>query len=164
MHRTRARALVAALFVVGVAILLQSAVSAAASSAPDDWTQYGVDPARSNASPVPSKITAAILPKLRRQQVALPGTADSSPDYVQGVTVAGKTRDVFVVTTTYGKTVAVDASSGHLLWTFTPPGYSSLGRQRPDHDRDPARRRRAGHRLRSVARRQDPRARAREWP
>jgi len=29
------------------------------------------------------------------------------------------------VTTTYGKTVAVDAASGAVLWTFTPPGYSS---------------------------------------
>jgi hypothetical protein len=125
MQRTQARSLIAALLALGLVILVQATVSSAAPGAPDNWTQYGVDPARSNASPAASKITAVALPKLRRQQVALPGTADSSPDYVRGATVGGRMRDVFVVTTTYGKTVAVDASSGHLLWTFTPPGYSS---------------------------------------
>src|SRR4029077_16978991 len=29
------------------------------------------------------------------------------------------------VTTTYGKTVAIDAASGKVLWRFTPPGYST---------------------------------------
>jgi outer membrane protein assembly factor BamB len=124
MQRTRALALTATLVAVGLLVLSQAALSGAATGSTDDWTRYGVDPARSNASPVASGITAALLPKLHRQQVALPGTADSSPAYVKGATVGGKPRDVFVLTTTYGKTVAVDASSGHLLWTFTPPGYA----------------------------------------
>jgi outer membrane protein assembly factor BamB len=124
MQRTRVLAIVASLVVLCLVTLSQSPRSVAASGRTDDWTRYGVDPARSNASDVASGITAAMLPTLRRQQVALPGTADSSPAYVHGATVAGKTRDVFVLTTTYGKTVAVDASSGHLLWTFTPPGYT----------------------------------------
>ncbi len=29
------------------------------------------------------------------------------------------------LTTTYGRTLALDASSGRILWSFTPPGYSS---------------------------------------
>lgn len=62
---------------------------------------------------------------LRRQQVRLPGTVDSTPIYLHGVTVAGKRRDVFFMTTTYGKTLAVDAASGKLLWSYTPPGYAS---------------------------------------
>jgi outer membrane protein assembly factor BamB len=33
-------------------------------------------------------------------------------------------RDTIVVTTTYGRTLAIDASDGRILWTFTPPGYS----------------------------------------
>lgn len=55
----------------------------------------------------------------------LPGTVDSSPIYLHDVTVGGSQHDVFFVTTTYGRTVAVDASTGQALWTFTPPGYSS---------------------------------------
>jgi len=31
---------------------------------------------------------------------------------------------VFFVTTTYGITLAIDASSGSILWRWTPPGYS----------------------------------------
>ena len=58
--------------------------------------------------------------------MALDGTVDSSPIYLHGVTVHGKTHDVFFVTTTYGKTEALDASSGAVLWRFTPPAYSSL--------------------------------------
>src|SRR5438094_892513 len=34
--------------------------------------------------------------------------------------------DVAVVTTTYGRTVAIDADSGRILWTFTPPGYGRV--------------------------------------
>ncbi|HYB22886.1 MAG TPA: PQQ-binding-like beta-propeller repeat protein, partial [Solirubrobacteraceae bacterium] len=56
--------------------------------------------------------------------VALPGTVDSSPIYLHEVSIAGATREVIVVTTTYGKTLAIDADSGQILWTFTPPAYS----------------------------------------
>ena len=53
------------------------------------------------------------------------GTVDSSPIYLHGVTVNGAVHDVIVVaTTTYGRTIAIDANSGQLLWTFTPPGYN----------------------------------------
>ena len=62
---------------------------------------------------------------LERLQVQIGGTADSSAIYLHAVAVNGGTHDVFFVTTTYGKTVAVDAASGAVLWTFTPPGYSS---------------------------------------
>ncbi len=37
--------------------------------------------------------------------------------------MAGAVHDVILATTTYGRTVAIDANSGRLLWTFTPPGY-----------------------------------------
>lgn len=48
--------------------------------------------------------------------MTLDGTVDSSPIYVHGL---------FVVTTTYGRTEAIDASSGAVRWRFTPPGYAS---------------------------------------
>jgi hypothetical protein len=60
-----------------------------------------------------------------RQQVALDGTVDASAIYLSGVQVAGATHDAFFVTTAYGKTIAVDANSGAILWTYTPPNYAS---------------------------------------
>jgi outer membrane protein assembly factor BamB len=89
-----------------------------------DWTRFGYDAARSSTGPARVGITAADLQRLRRQRVAIGGTADSSPIYLRGVRVAGKTRDAFFLTTSYGKAVAVDALTGRVLWTFTPPGYS----------------------------------------
>ncbi len=37
---------------------------------------------------------------------------------------AAPPHNVVVVTTTYGRTLAIDADSGRILWTFTPPGYA----------------------------------------
>ncbi len=90
-----------------------------------DWTRFGWNAQRTSSFPYPTGITAARVGRLRRQQVRLPGTADSSPIYLHGVTIGGSTHDAFFLTTTYGITVAVDASSGALLWKWTPPGYSS---------------------------------------
>jgi outer membrane protein assembly factor BamB len=89
-----------------------------------DWTRFGYDAARSSSGPARVGITAANLRRLRLQRVRLDGTVDASPIYARAVNVAGKTRDVFVVTTSYGKTEAIDASTGRVVWRFTPPGYS----------------------------------------
>jgi len=89
-----------------------------------DWTEFGLDPRRSDASALATGITAGNVAHLRRVTVSLPGTVDSSPVYVHEALVAGATRSVVVVTTTYGRTLAIDARSGHTLWTFTPSGYS----------------------------------------
>ena len=116
-------------YVVGVAfVALGLGIWAGASreaAAGHDWTRFGWSAARTSAPTFATGITAGSLGRLQRQQVQLPGTADSSPIYLHGVTVNGATHDVFFVTTTYGKTVAVDAASGSILWTFTPPGYAS---------------------------------------
>lgn len=89
-----------------------------------DWPEFGLNPQRTDASDETTGITAANVNRLRRLRVALPGTVDSSPVYLHGVSVAGAVRDVTILTTTYGKTLAIDVSDGHILWTFTPPGYS----------------------------------------
>jgi len=89
-----------------------------------DWTRFNVDEARSGVFAATTGITAAALPTMQRQQVTLDGTVDASPIYLHGVSVGGAAHDVFVVTTSYGKTIAIDASSGATLWEFTPPGYS----------------------------------------
>jgi hypothetical protein len=90
-----------------------------------DWTRFGYDAARSNFGPGRTGITTANVGNLRRQQVRLPGTVDSSAIYLRGVRVRGDQHDVFVVTTSYGITLAVDAGSGSILWRFTPRRYSS---------------------------------------
>jgi hypothetical protein len=89
-----------------------------------DWPEFGLNPQRGDVSEASTGITAANVAHLRRTTVELPGTVDSSPIYLHGALVDGATHDVTVVTTTYGKTLAIDAGSGRILWTFTPPGYS----------------------------------------
>ena len=81
--------------------------------------------ASSSSSTVPTGITAANVASLSRHQVKLDGTVDASAIYLHGVTVKGSTDDVFFVTTTYGKTIAVDANKGAVLWEYTPPKYDS---------------------------------------
>ena len=93
-----------------------------ARSAGADWPVFGRVPARTSASASSQGLRTGTLPRLRRIHVDVPGTVDSTPIYLAGVRVAGARRDVFVATTTYGRTFALDAGSGRLLWTFTPRG------------------------------------------
>jgi hypothetical protein len=90
-----------------------------------DWPEFGLNPQRSDVSELATAITSANVGHLRHITVSLPGTVDSSPIYLHGVSVQGAIHNVIVVTSTYGKTIAIDANSGKLLWTFTPPGYST---------------------------------------
>ena len=88
-----------------------------------DWTQFGWDVARSNANTTATGISASNVASLHRQQVAINGTVDASAVYLHGAKVSGGVHDVFFVTTTYGKTIAIDADSGKVLWEYTPSGY-----------------------------------------
>jgi outer membrane protein assembly factor BamB len=89
-----------------------------------DWPQFGWNVASSGAFPGPTEITAANLSSSKRMQVSLDGTVDASAIYLTGVTVNASPHDVFFMTTTYGKTIAVDASSGTILWEYTPSGFA----------------------------------------
>lgn len=104
---------------------LTFAFPAAAVPAAHDWTRFGYDAARSSVSPDATGITTANAARLQRQRVELDGTVDSSPIFLHDVTVGGQRRDAFFVTTTYGKTIAVDAATGRVLWRYVPPGYAS---------------------------------------
>jgi outer membrane protein assembly factor BamB len=124
VRRTLASAGVASL--VAACALVSGVARGAVDAAPrlgGDWTRFGYDAARTSAGPSETGITTGNVRRLRRQDVELGGTADSSPIYLRGVVVRGKPRDVFVLTTSYGKAVAVSAATGALLWTFTPHGY-----------------------------------------
>ena len=96
-----------------------------AAAAPlSQWPEFGLDPQRSDATERATGITSANVAHLRRLHVVLPGTVDSSPIYLHAALVAGAVHETIVVTTTYGKTLAIDARDGQILWTFIPPGYA----------------------------------------
>src|ERR1700730_14542579 len=105
----------------GVAAIPTPAVTASAPLL--DWPEFGLDPQRSNSSERATGITAANVGRLRRITVSVGGTVDSSPIYLHGASVASGPHNVTIVTTTYGRTVAIDADAGRVLWTFTPAGY-----------------------------------------
>src|SRR5882757_9979042 len=88
-------------------------VTSAAST--HDWPRFGGDVGRSSSSPDPTGITAANVAGLTRQQITIDGTVDASAIYLHGVRVSGGTHDAFFVTTTYGKTIAIDAANGTTL-------------------------------------------------
>jgi glucose dehydrogenase len=90
-----------------------------------DWPEFGLNPQRSDSSEDATGITSANIGSLHRLTVTLPGTVDSSPIYLHGASVDGAVHNTIVVSTTYGRTLAIDADSGKILWTFTPPGYPS---------------------------------------
>ena len=114
----------ASLVVAGFVIAGAEAASSKPSKAlGGDWTRFGYDAARSSSGPRATGITAGNVRKLVRQRVTLDGTVDSSAIYLRGVRIGGRAHDAFFVTTSYGKTLAVDADTGSVLWRFTPEGY-----------------------------------------
>lgn len=107
-----------------LAVPLVAVSGAAATGAPriptGDWPAFGYDAQSSGSGPARTGITAANLRTLRRITVHLPGTVDSSAVELAGVAIRGRVRDVAIMTTAYGRTVAVDTADGHILWDFSP--------------------------------------------
>ena len=101
---------------LAAAAVLAVAVPALATSATPtaDWGRFGYDAARHGSSP-DSTLTARNVSRLVRREFHLDGTVDSSPIFI---------RHRLVVTTTYGRTEALSAASGRVLWRFVPPTYS----------------------------------------
>ncbi len=91
-----------------------------------DWPMFGFTPDKRNDSRASTGITARSAHRLHRRRVSLPGTVDSSPIYLHAARVHGRRRPIVVVTTTYGRTLALSAPTGRVLWSFTPRSYSSL--------------------------------------
>jgi outer membrane protein assembly factor BamB len=97
-----------------------SAHSASGAVPEADWPQFGYSGQRSGSGPASTGIDAGDLRRLRRLTVPIPGTADSSAIYLHDVLVRGRRRDAIFLTTSYGRTLALDASSGRILWQFRP--------------------------------------------
>jgi len=106
---------------------LCATLSAAAQNLPaQDWPTFGGNVQSTSANPEPTGITAANLGHLVRQQVTIDGTVDASAIYLHGVSIHGAAHDAIFVTTTYGKTLALDAVNGTVLWTYTPASYQQV--------------------------------------
>lgn len=86
-----------------------------------DWPMFGYDVGRSSASPAPTGISAATVGGMVRQQVQVDGVIDASLIYLDSVAVGGTTRDVFFATSQFGRTMAIDANDGKVVWTYVPP-------------------------------------------
>ncbi len=105
-------------------------VTAMPAATSQDWGRFGWDAGRSNANTASTGITAANVGTMVKQQIAIDGTVDASPIYLHGATIGGAKHDAFFVTTTYGKTLAIDADSGKVLWEYTPSSYSGVAGSR----------------------------------
>ena len=81
---------------------------------------FGYSPQRAGVGPARTGITSANSSGLRRRVVRIDGVADSTPIQLHAVRVGGRSRDVVIVTTTYGHTIALDPGTGSKLWEFTP--------------------------------------------
>jgi outer membrane protein assembly factor BamB len=90
-----------------------------------DWLRFDFNPERSGVGPSSTGITSHNLGQLRLQKVRVPGTVDSSAIELHALTVMGRPRDVAIMTTTYGRTFALDARTGAMLWEFTPADFHS---------------------------------------
>jgi outer membrane protein assembly factor BamB len=85
-----------------------------------DWPTFGFNAQRTGVGPARTGISPGNLSRLRTRVVHLNGTVDSAPIELHAVSVRGRRRDVVVVTTTYGRTIAIDPGTGAHLWEYTP--------------------------------------------
>lgn len=111
--------------IAGLAVTLSCGSSLAAVRA-GDWPTFDFNAQRTGVGPTATGITRADLHSLRRITVHIPGTVDSAPVELHAVQVRGSIHDVIIVTTSYGRTLALDAANGRRLWEFAPPSIRSL--------------------------------------
>ena len=126
-----------------------------------DWMRFDFDAQRSGVGPVNTGIIAGNLRSLRVRRVQIDGTVDSSAIELHGVRVKGRVRDVIIVTTTYGRTIALDPGTGAKLWEYVPARHPRLRAQRPDNHGHADRRPQPALRLRGLTGRLDSQARTR---
>ena len=108
-----------------VTLLITALLCMAVTVSAQDWPQFGGNVASTSANPA-AGITAAQLQHLQRRQVPLDGTVDASAIYLHDVSIGSTRHDAIFVTTSYGKTLALDAGSGDILWDYTPDSYRQL--------------------------------------
>jgi outer membrane protein assembly factor BamB len=110
------------------------AAAAPAAANPADWSTFGGSNTRTNANMAPTRITAANVGTMVRQQVMISAPIDAGLIYLKGVQVNGASHDVFFGTTNLGRTVAIDANEAKVLWEFAPPGFTDSAALNPSAD------------------------------
>jgi outer membrane protein assembly factor BamB len=85
-----------------------------------DWLRFDYDARRSGVGPANTGIVPGDLGALQTRVVQVDGTVDSSPIELHDVFAGGRVRDVVVLTTTYGRTIALDPGTGARLWEYVP--------------------------------------------
>jgi len=84
-------------------------------SGAEDWLQF-------NQSTIKSAPTAAKVSRLQRQwRVHIPEPTDGSPAFVADVRTPTGLRNLLLVTTLAGRTIALDANVGTMVWSTEPP-------------------------------------------
>src|SRR5215475_14651583 len=96
-----------------------------------DWPTFGGDNTRANANTAATRITAANVGSMVRQQVTISEPIDAGLIYLRAVQVNGAPHDTFFGTTNLGCTVAIDANDGKVLWEFVPPGFDETAAMNP---------------------------------
>jgi hypothetical protein len=103
-----------------------AAPNASAAAIPSgDWMTFDYNAQRNGVGPAATGISASNVRTLRTRVVPVPGTVDSSAIELHAISAGGRTRDVVIMTTTYGRTFALDAGTGARLWLFTPSDIGS---------------------------------------
>jgi len=89
-----------------------------------DWVRFNYDPAHSGSVPATQTLSAATVGGLRQLwRIQLGGVADSAPVYLHGLVFADQSQhDVLYVTTRDGTLIALDAATGHALWSVHTVG------------------------------------------
>src|SRR5215470_13935247 len=101
----------------------RGAAAAATAGNGADWPTFGGDNTRTNANMAATRITAANVGTMVRQQVMVSAPIDAGLIYLRGVQVNGSAHDTYFGTTNLGRTVAIDANDGKILWEFAAPGF-----------------------------------------
>jgi len=110
-------------FAVAASVAAVLAAQPAAPGGSADWPTFGGNNARTNANLAPTRITAANVGSMVRTQVRVSAPIDAGLIYLKGAQVNGAAHDVFFGTTNLGRTVAIDANDGKVLWEYASPGF-----------------------------------------
>lgn len=88
-----------------------------------DWLQWGFEPSHSANNDVEAAVTAANVSQLEQKYaVALTGRVNSAPVFAQGIVTASGTKDLLFVTAQSGRTTALNAADGSVVWSKTTTG------------------------------------------
>jgi outer membrane protein assembly factor BamB len=107
----------------------RGAAPAAASNL--DWPTFGGDNTRTNANMAPTRITATNVGSMVRQQVTISAPIDAGLIYLRAAQINGAAHDTYFGTTNMGRTVAIDANDGKILWEFVPPNFDETAALNP---------------------------------